>query len=86
MKFELIEKAGLTQREFAQVCGVSRTTVNLWINGKMNPHRFILSRVQAVIDALEGALASGELPTAKRSAKDRAAFIEALVTKHLATA
>ena len=62
MNFDVISQAGLTQKEFAEVCGVTRTTVNLWRNGKMKPHRFISTRILAILSAMEHAVAADELP------------------------
>lgn len=63
MDFGLIEKAGLTQAEFAQMCGgVSRTTVSLWVTGKFRPHRFIEDMVAEKLTALGAAIERGLLP------------------------
>lgn len=67
MNFDLISQAGLTQKEFAEVCGVSRTTVNLWSNGKMKPHRFIKARISAVLNAMERAIMANDLPMKTKS-------------------
>lgn len=64
MEFKIIEKAGLTQREFGDICSVSRTTVNLWVNGRMKPHRYIQSRVKEKLEQVARAVENGKLPTA----------------------
>ncbi len=72
MDFRLIAQAGLTQRDFAELCGVTRTTVSLWVTGKMNPHRYLRPQVERVMEALEKGVSDKTLPPAghKRTAKD----------------
>lgn len=64
MNFEIINRAGLTQREFGQLCGVSRVTVNLWATGRFRPNRYIVASVREQVKALEDAVAAGRLPLA----------------------
>lgn len=79
MDFQLIARAGLTQREFATTAGVSRSTVNLWVSGKMNPHRYISGNVSQVLDALAAGLITGELPLTQRDSSARIDALQALV-------
>lgn len=69
MDFTLITRADLRQHEFADLCGVTRVTVNLWVQGKMMPHRFIRAGIEAHLDALSAALACGQLPLPPSIAK-----------------
>lgn len=62
MDFTLIKAAGLTQQEFANLCEVSRTTVNLWTSGKMQPHRFICKNVERVLAVIAKAIEDRKLP------------------------
>lgn len=62
LDFTIVTRAGLTQKEFALLSGVSRVTVNLWVRGKMSPHRFIKARTAKVISTLDEAIAQGALP------------------------
>ena len=62
LDFTIVTRAGLTQKEFALLSGVSRVTANLWVRGKMSPHRFIRARTAKVISTLEEAVAAGALP------------------------
>lgn len=81
MNFDIIAKAKITQKDFADICGVSRITVNLWVGGKMQPHRFLQPKVEAALAALEQAVSSGKLPTksatytAKQVLKDNLAKV-----------
>ena len=57
LDFSVIERAGLTQGEFADLIGVTRVTVNLWVNGG-TPSPYLtrvcdgmLNRLQEAIDA-----------------------------------
>lgn len=60
--FSAIHQAGLTQSEFASLCEVSRITVNLWVNGKMQPHRYNRDHVAMCILAIGQALDEQRLP------------------------
>lgn len=71
MDFSLIERAGLTQREFGSLCGVSRVTVNLWVTNKMGPHRYIRDRVSSILEAIGVALDGDQLPLARSIPRER---------------
>ena len=60
--FSAIHRAGLTQSEFAELCEVSRITVNLWVNGKMQPHRYNRDHVAMCILAISDAIKDRKLP------------------------
>jgi transcriptional regulator with XRE-family HTH domain len=62
MDFSIIERAGLTQKEFADLGEVSRVTVNLWTSGKMNPHRYIKGGISELLGILNVAVDKGALP------------------------
>ena len=63
--FTIVARAGLTQKEFATLTGVSRVTANLWVRGKMNPHRYLKIKAARVVSTLEKAIASETLPLPK---------------------
>lgn len=65
MEFDVIKRAGLTQGEFAKLCGVSRVTANMWLNQKMKPHRLLRVAVAKRLEILDEAVAVGDLPLAK---------------------
>ncbi len=62
LDFSAIHRAGLTQSEFADLCKVSRITVNLWVKGKMQPHRYNRDHVAMCIMATADAIKSRKLP------------------------
>ncbi len=62
MDFTVIKRAGLTQLEFSLLTGVSRTTTNLWVSGKMAPHRYIKLKIGKVVEAIQSAIEMQELP------------------------
>jgi len=62
LDFSVIERAGLTQQEFADAASVSRVTTNRWVVGKMNPHRYIRQRVTEFLAVLETAIDENLLP------------------------
>jgi transcriptional regulator with XRE-family HTH domain len=62
LDFSLIEKAGLSQGEFADLCNVSRITVNLWVNGRMKPHRYLHAGVKQALEEVQTAIDEKRLP------------------------
>lgn len=62
MDFTLIKRAGLTQREFSLLCGVSRVTANLWVRSKMAPHRLHEDRIATVLGSMGDAVEHARLP------------------------
>jgi DNA-binding XRE family transcriptional regulator len=62
LDFSVISRAGLTQQEFATIGGVSRVTVNMWVKGRMAPHRFISAKIAALLRHLENAIEHASLP------------------------
>jgi transcriptional regulator with XRE-family HTH domain len=63
MDFSAIERAGLTQVEFAKLVNVTRVTVNHWVNGG-TPANFLRRVVAAYLGDLEVAVQRGILPQA----------------------
>lgn len=59
--FSPVIKAGLKQREFAALVGVSRATVNKWMRGGA-PHHLVLAKVLDVLLGLDAAVKKGTLP------------------------
>lgn len=64
MDFSLIKQAGLTQAEFGAILPrpVGRATVNLWVNGRMKPNRYIKDDVANTLSTIAQALRAGTLP------------------------
>lgn len=60
--FTIIKQAGITQHEFAQLCEVTRTTVNLWVSGINKPHKCVRRRVAMMAAALTRAVEAKLLP------------------------
>ena len=60
--FTIIKRAGITQQEFAQLCEVTRTTVNLWVKGGTKPHKCMRRRVATVTAAVARAVEAELLP------------------------
>lgn len=61
--FSVIEKAGLTQAEFAELSDVSRVSVNNWINGRSHPALKKVPRIKGLLKALALANKQGMLPS-----------------------
>lgn len=49
-----IEARGITQREFAEMIGVPRSTVNQWCTGKRAPSLFCWWKLQKAFREVEG--------------------------------
>lgn len=62
MDFTIIERAGITQAQFGELIGVSRITVNTWVNKKFQPRTGLRGRVATAVKALEDAVDVGLLP------------------------
>ena len=62
LDFTVIKQAGITQQEFAQLCEVTRTTVNLWVSGSTRPHKCVRRRVATMTAALTRAVEAKLLP------------------------
>lgn len=62
MDFGVIDKAGLTQAQFATLVDVSRVTVNTWVKGHYRPGNAVRGRVSRALDLLKQAVADGKLP------------------------
>lgn len=81
LDFSIIKRAGLTQAEFAQLCEVTRTTVNLWVKGSTQPHKCVRRRVATLTAAVTRAVEATLLPLpdddASRVAHIRLALREA---------
>lgn len=84
MDFSVIARAGITQLEFSALVGVSRVTVNLWCQGKMNPNKFINSKVAVVLEHMEAAVQHGALPLHNASAMNRPGLIKGAVRDAMA--
>lgn len=61
LDFSAIERAGLTQQEFANLVNVTRVTVNHWVNGGM-PANFLKKVVRNYLEDLELAIERQWLP------------------------
>lgn len=72
--FSVIEEAGLTQAEFAELAEVSRVTVNLWVQKKCLPARKKETRIKSLLKVLSAAIRRGmlpgTLPTARKANMD----------------
>jgi transcriptional regulator with XRE-family HTH domain len=71
MNLSAAADSGLTQTELAHVLGVSRVTVNLWLNGKMKPHRYNAENIRERLELLQEALRRGLIPKPNPKRKPR---------------
>ena len=62
MDYSVIDKAGLTQAQFASLIGTSRSVANPWINQKQKPGRFYAPIVDRALALLKVAVRRRELP------------------------
>ncbi len=81
LDFTVIDRAGLTQQEFADAAEVSRVTTNKWVMGKMAPHRYIKERITELLGVLENAIEEERLPLPSGMPKHkRPAAIRAVIS------
>jgi transcriptional regulator with XRE-family HTH domain len=66
----LIAKAGLTQQDFADLVGVSRVTVNYWVQGTSSPSHLLHGEAERLLGVLQDKLERGELPIELPTARD----------------
>jgi len=85
--FDALRESGVTQAEFAALFGVSRTTVNTWVAGRL-PTKFLQSRVYKYLRLLRQGVDNGSLPGAlvnypstKENAGVRGEIIDAALKK-----
>lgn len=81
LQLKAVADAGLTQTELAKVLGVSRVTVNLWINGKMKPHRYNAAHVARRLELLQQAVEADLIPKPSPKRKPRHEAIEAAIKR-----
>lgn len=46
----IIESTGLTQEQFAQLVGVTLTTINNWVNGRTKPVGLSIRRLREIAE------------------------------------
>lgn len=85
MDFSAIERAGLTQQEFASLVNVTRVTVNHWVNGG-TPTNFLKKVVRIYLEDLELSIRKGWLPQELRDiptgeTKQRKEIIDDVLTR-----
>lgn len=68
MKFDVIEDAGLTQLEFAELIHTSRPTVNLWINGRKEPSSANRALLKRALHVVQQFVDKGYLPLPRQDA------------------
>lgn len=82
LDYEIIREAGVGQKEFGDIVGTSRVTVNNWVNGKTNPSRHLEKTVRNHLTLLKAAvrlkLLPGDIPSMhKTNVEARRKFIRA---------
>jgi hypothetical protein len=69
----------------ANLAGVTRATVNNWMTGRGGIHDLLKPRIAKILEALELAVAGGELPLADTVFKERRVpELRKIVAKYLA--
>lgn len=87
LDFSVIERAGLTQSEFAKLVNVTRVTVNHWVNGG-TPSNFLkrvvagyLTNLQTAIDKELLPQALEHIPPSMGAAEERWKVIDDVLTR-----
>lgn len=68
--FNVIERAGITQQQFADLVGVSRVTVYTWIHARFKPRHAMRERIERALKMLNDAVAADKLPVPKVTHKE----------------
>ena len=62
MDYGILKKAGVGQKEFAELVGVSRITINNWVTGRNNPSKHLAQKVRVQLTLVTAANRLGTLP------------------------
>jgi transcriptional regulator with XRE-family HTH domain len=62
LDFDVVTRSGVSQKEFADMLGVSRVTVNRWYNGVAQPSRALNKVVRHALKVFELAIEEELLP------------------------
>lgn len=62
MEMNRFIRAGLRQREVAELLGVCRASVNRWFKGHTEPSHLLTDRLTTFADNVDNLVDSGELP------------------------
>lgn len=60
--WNLIARAGLSPRDFAELVGVSRVTVWNWINGVCAPSQLVAGDAEHLLSVIDKRIKDGTLP------------------------
>jgi|TARA_B110000908_G_scaffold69869_1_gene84252 transcriptional regulator with XRE-family HTH domain len=82
MDFAYIKHAGMGQKEFADLIGVSRVSVNNWIKGKSKPGRHTIEETRKQLELVTAAYKLKYLPAdipimCNSNVESRKAYIDA---------
>lgn len=82
MDLGTIDRAGISQREFAALAGMTRVTVNRWIVGERKPQEATRKKAEDTLKRLEVLINEGHLPLPRKhtSANLRMAALRRLFT------
>lgn len=82
--FDVAKDAGVLPNDIAKHLGVHRVTVSSWFNGHNEPHRYLKDRVDKLLDAIDAAVETGELPVPRDiKARERGSYVDRVIAKHL---
>lgn len=82
--FQDAKKAGLLPSDIAKLMRVSRVTASLWFNGHQKPHHLLMPRIEAVLAAIDQAVAKDELPVPYEiTQRERGLYIRTTLNKYL---
>lgn len=82
--FDVAKDAGVLPNDIAKHLGVHRVTVSSWFNGHNEPHRYLKDKVDKLLDAIDAAVETGELPVPRDiRPRDRSGYVDRVITRHL---
>lgn len=82
MSTKLID-AGLYVADIARLMGVSRQSASGWANGHHQPHRFLMTRFQRLLDLVDAEVEAGRLPLPATATRARRRALTAYLLERL---
>lgn len=82
--FDVAKDAGVLPSDIAKHLGVHRVTVSSWFNGHNEPHRYLKDKVEKLLDAIDTAVETGELPVPRDiRARERGKYVDRVISRYL---
>lgn len=82
--FDVAKDAGILPSDVAKFLGVHRVTVSAWFNGHNEPHRYLQDKIDKLLDAVDAAVETGELPVPRDiRPRERGTYVQNILRKRV---